>query len=239
MSILQGVKGIIFDYGGTIDSNGDHWSEVLWEAYKQVQVPVEKSRFRDAYVFGERSLATHPYIRPEHNFYNVLEIKAKLQMQYLIENGCLESKEKAEFFAVSIAGICYEFARGTVLKAKDLIALLYEKYPMVMVSNFYGNIQTVLSDFGLDSYFKTIIESAVVKIRKPDPAIFDLGVKALSLCPQETVVIGDSYKKDILPAQSLGCQTVWIKGKGWTDDETALEHKHIVYNFVDLKDLLL
>lgn len=239
MSVLQGVKGIIFDYGGTIDSNGDHWSEVLWDAYTQVQVPVEKTQFRDAYVFGERSLATHPYIRPEHNFYNVLETKVKLQMQYLVEHGCLETKEKVEFFVVSIAGICYEFARKTVSKARELIALLHEKYPMVMVSNFYGNIQTVLSDFGLDSYFKTIIESAVVKIRKPDPAIFDLGVRALALHPEETAVIGDSYKKDIVPAQSLGCQTIWIKGKGWTDEENKQEHKHTVYNFVDLKELLL
>ena len=23
------VKGIIFDYGGTIDSNGKHWAEVV------------------------------------------------------------------------------------------------------------------------------------------------------------------------------------------------------------------
>ena len=216
MSVLQGIKGIIFDYGGTIDSNGDHWSEVLWDAYTQVQVPVEKTQFRDAYVFGERSLATHPYIRPEHNFYNVLETKVKLQMQYLVEYGYLETNEKVEFFVVSIAGICYEFARETVSKAKELIALLHEKYPMV-----------------------TIIESAVVKIRKPDPAIFDLGVRALALHPEETAVIGDSYKKDIVPAQSLGCQTIWIKGKGWTDEENKQEHKHSVYNFVDLKELLL
>ena len=27
------VKGIIFDYGGTLDTRGDHWSEVIWKAY--------------------------------------------------------------------------------------------------------------------------------------------------------------------------------------------------------------
>ena len=25
------VKGILFDYGGTIDSDGLHWAEVIWE----------------------------------------------------------------------------------------------------------------------------------------------------------------------------------------------------------------
>ena len=28
------IKGIIFDYGGTIDSNGMHWAEVIWRAWR-------------------------------------------------------------------------------------------------------------------------------------------------------------------------------------------------------------
>ncbi len=42
---------------------------------------------------------------------------------------------------------------------------LSEKYPLVLVSNFYGNVETVLKDFGIDTYFKEIIESAVVGVR--------------------------------------------------------------------------
>ena len=30
---MSSIKGIIFDYGGTIDTNGIHWSEVIWEQY--------------------------------------------------------------------------------------------------------------------------------------------------------------------------------------------------------------
>ena len=29
----ESIKGLIFDYGGTLDTNGIHWSEVLWEMY--------------------------------------------------------------------------------------------------------------------------------------------------------------------------------------------------------------
>ena len=58
---------------------------------------------------------------------------------------------------------------------------LSEKYPLVLVSNFYGNVETVLKDFGIDTYFKEIIESAVVGVSKPDPKIFSLGVEALGL----------------------------------------------------------
>lgn len=50
------IKGLLFDYGGTIDSNGLHWAEVIWQAYEALQVPVSKEVFREAYVYGERTL---------------------------------------------------------------------------------------------------------------------------------------------------------------------------------------
>ena len=75
MSTLKDIKGIIFDYGGTIDTNSRHWAEVLWEKYVEHQVPVTKDAFREAYVFGERSLAKYPFVRPDHDFHDVLAIK--------------------------------------------------------------------------------------------------------------------------------------------------------------------
>ena len=93
--------------------------------------------------------------------------------------------------------------------------------PLVLVSNFYGNIHTVLGEFGLDGLFAGVVESAVVGVRKPDPQIFSLGVKALGMGPGEVTVVGDSYAKDIVPAKAAGCHTVWMRGEGWTDDEAA------------------
>ena len=90
---------------------------------------------------------------------------------------------------------------------------------MVLVSNFYGNVDEVLRDFDIRRYFVGVIESAVVGVRKPDPRIFQLGVVALGMAPDEVLVVGDSLRKDILPARSLRCHTAWIKGRGWTPDE--------------------
>ena len=116
------------------------------------------------------------------------------------------------------------FTEPTVIKDFPVLEALYARYPMVLVSNFYGNVESVLADFDLRRYFRDIIESAVVGVRKPDPKIFQLGVDALGLKPEEVLVIGDSYKKDIVPAESIGCHVAWIKGKGWTADEDAQMH---------------
>ena len=109
----------------------------------------------------------------------------------------------------------------------------------MLVSNFYGNIETVLEDFGVRKYFKAIIESAVMGIRKPDPRIFEHGVKALGVLPDETLVIGDSYRKDIVPAESIGCQAIWIKGKGWTAEEDAVLHPNIIRKLDEVLEILL
>ena len=87
---------------------------------------------------------------------------------------------------------------------------------MVLVSNFYGNIKKVLQEFGFDSLFKQVVESTVVGIRKPDPRIFLLGVKALGFQPTEVAVVGDSLYKDIGPARQIGCHTIWFRGEGWS-----------------------
>ena len=61
---MNTVKGIIFDYGGTIDTNGIHWAEVIWEQYIKTSVNIGKELFRQAYVHGERTLAKNPIIEP-------------------------------------------------------------------------------------------------------------------------------------------------------------------------------
>ena len=212
---LDKVKGILFDYGGTIDSNGMHWAEVIWMAYEALKVPVSKAVFRDAYVHGERTLGKNPIVKPHHTFLDMLRLKSDLQIQWLKENGHLSAE------AVT----------------PELPEQLAERYPLVLVSNFYGNIESVLKDFGLDHLFGAIVESAVVGIRKPDPAIFRLGVDKLGFPADEIVVVGDSYDKDIVPATRIGCQTIWLKSIGWSaykGNETA---DIVLSDFTEIKQV--
>lgn len=281
------IKGIIFDYGGTLDTRGDHWSEVLWQGYEhfgigvaddeevEPGVSIHKQAFRDAYVYGERALAVNPIVTPDFHFEDILREKLILELNFLagkelLETGKDDSEKQAKlgnlgndseasssvissssdslssdsssdssssdsdasseslFLSLSdseIHQIAVDMAR--YINAKTL-ALLNENrqvlehlkqagYPMVLVSNFYGNINQVLKDAGIDGYFQNVIESAVVGVRKPNPAIFALGVCALDLPASQVLVVGDTYGKDIVPAHKLGCHTLWIKGLQWEE----------------------
>lgn len=90
---------------------------------------------------------------------------------------------------------------------------------MVLATNFYGNMHQVLKEFQLDELFIDVIESAVVSIRKPDIRIFKLAVEALGLQPEDVLVVGDSFYKDVEPSCKIGCQTAWLKGEGWVNKQ--------------------
>ena len=282
MKVLD-IKGIIFDYGGTLDTRGDHWSEVLWQGYEyfgigvaddeevEPGVSIHKQAFRDAYVYGERALAVNPIVTPDFHFEDILREKLILELNFLagkelLETGKDDSEKQAKlgnlrndseasslemssssdslssdssssdsdasseslFLSLSdseIHQIAVDMARYINSKTLELLQenrqvlehLKQAGYPMVLVSNFYGNINQVLKDAEIDGYFKEVIESAVVGVRKPNPAIFALGVCALDLPASQVLVVGDTYGKDIIPAHKLGCHTLWIKGLQWEE----------------------
>lgn len=294
----QNIKGIIFDYGGTLDTRGDHWSEVLWKTYLHFGFGVEdfeackpgrsirKEVFRDAYVYGERALAVNSIIKSKYHFIDVLREKFVLQLSYLAgrpllptgkddaekqaawkreqekmkeqeENPFEEHKSlfgmdlEPDFFlnfgetdvralAQDMAYYTDEVTNALLLENRKVLEYLHKKgYPMVLVSNFYGNINQMLKDAGLKGYFKKVIESAVVGVRKPNPAIFALGVCALNLPASQVLVVGDTYSKDIVPAHQLGCHTLWLKGLQWEEkeyDESLPDG--IISNLSEMTDLL-
>ena len=209
------LKGYIFDYGGTLDTGGQHWGKVIWHAYERQQVPVSEEAFRDAYVHAERTLGRNPIIQPDFTFYKTIETKIRIQLEYLQEKNDVSSVSS---YLKPLTDSLYEATVKETAKSREVLLQLKQQYPMVLVSNFYGNIATVLHEFKLDGIFDKIIESAVVGVRKPDPQIFTLGVEALGMQPDEVVVVGDSMDKDIIPAGKAGCHTVWFKGEGWTND---------------------
>lgn len=205
--------GYIFDYGGTLDTGGCHWGRFIQHAYQRQGVPVTEDIFSDAYVFAERELGRNPIIQPDYTFRKTLSVKLRIEMEYI------QSRQSGfdcgHWHGLVLEDLYSRVVAETAHSAK-VLAELGRSFPMVLVSNFYGNIATVLEEFGLDGLFAKIIESAVVGVRKPNPRIFSLGVEALEMEAQQVTVVGDSYDKDIVPARKAGCRTVWMKGEEWT-----------------------
>ena len=225
------VKSLLFDYGGTIDTNGVHWGEALWETYHLYDKGLSRDRFRKVYEKVEKKLGSQSLILPNHTFKETLEIKVKLQLEEL----GIESQS----FLNQVTETGYENARRCIRRASEVLEQLKEHYPMYLVSNFYGNLRTVLHEFDLTHYFRAVIESAETGFRKPDPEIFRIAIGKTGCKPEEIVVIGDSYKNDIRPAKNLGCPSIWLKVKGWNSEDEPTEHSLVIDDFSGLIALLL
>ena len=210
------MRAFLFDYGATLDTRGEHWSKVIFRAYQRNEIPVTWDSFWQAYVATERTLGEGKTILPTDTFRITLEKKVQLQLSHL-RNALSEDYLHTDISG-KIANDIYAETLEVVGESREVLQHLTETHhpTMVLVSNFYGNIRTVLSEFQLDGFFADIIESAEVGIRKPDIRIWQLAVEALRkasptpLLPTDITVVGDSMEKDILPAQSLGCNTIHI-----------------------------
>ena len=204
------IRGFLFDYGGTLDTRGEHWSKVIWRAYCKNNIDVTWEKYYEAYVATERRLGQGDIIKPEDTFLSTLQKKIALQLEHL--NIDASEGEK-------IAGDIYDETLQVTGESRQVLQQIEKSYhcPMVLVSNFYGNIRTVLRELKLDTFFAEVVESAEVGIRKPNKRIWQLAIDTLNkhaahpLQPEEIMVVGDSIEKDILPAQSLGCQTLLAK----------------------------
>ncbi len=79
-----------------------------------------------------------------------------------------------------------------------------------IVSNSDGRVEQALAVSGLRDYFDVVIDSSLVGVEKPDPAIFQAALDALGVGPEEALYVGDLYEVDVLGARAAGIEAVLL-----------------------------
>jgi len=75
----------------------------------------------------------------------------------------------------------------------------------------------ILRKVGLLEYFKTVVTSAFVGIRKPDPGIFLYALMQFELLPREAMIVGDSERHDIWGGAITGMRTMLVSKRQITN----------------------
>lgn len=229
------IKAIIFDFGGTLDTDGVHWAEKYWEAYRHFKVPIPKEELRRAFVYAEMKMPK--IIKPEFSLIDTYEVQVSYQFEYLIINKILKNADSS--LINKLTQYCKKEVWRNISVSRPIIEQLKVNYNLGLVSNYYGNVQTVLSELGLASYFDVIVDSSMVGIRKPDKRIFKVIINELNVNPSDIIVVGDSYKNDIVPAKLLGCRTIWLKVKVWSDNINTEKADKIIKTINDLPSCII
>lgn len=124
----------------------------------------------------------------------------------------------------------FERARGEAnpwcTGAETALAELRKHYKLGMVTNGIPDVQRKkIDETGLESLFDAIIVSGEVGYGKPHPKVYQAALDALGVTPEETIMVGDNWRRDVVGPQKLGIRGVWISMSRPrpTDDEPWLE----------------
>ncbi len=79
-----------------------------------------------------------------------------------------------------------------------------------IVSNSDGRVEEALIAAGLRDCFDVVLDSALVGVEKPDPAIFRAALAALGVAPAEALYVGDLYDVDVVGARAAGMEAVLL-----------------------------
>jgi len=105
----------------------------------------------------------------------------------------------------------YRAARRSVPGAIPLLRRLKPMAKVAIVSNNLVEEQREkLRCCGLHQFVDCLIVSEEVGVVKPEPAIFEEVLNRLRCSAQEAVMVGDSWKEDIVGAHGVGIRPVWF-----------------------------
>lgn len=94
---------------------------------------------------------------------------------------------------------------------EEALKQLAASYRLGMVTNGIPDVQrTKINNTGIEQYFDAIVISGEIAIGKPEPAIYQHALDLLGAKPEETIMVGDSFPRDVMGSQAFGLRGVWI-----------------------------
>ena len=198
------IRAILFDMGGTLDGDGQHWLERFVALYREFGVDLPRERLRGAFDEAERQSAKNEEIASA-DFRQMIQLYVKWQLAHLdLKNRTLEHNLTVGFTAP---------VRAAAAANVRLLAELAERgFDLGVVSNGCGNVEALCVDFGYAPFLSVIVDSRRAGISKPDPAIFSFAAEQLGREPETILMVGDSFERDVVPAKEIGMKTAWLEG---------------------------
>ena len=207
------ITGIFFDLYGTLLKYGDMqaawlaWFDALHKALSKDNNPVDRKTLWEA-CRGMLGEAEPPCIEDGFTVY-----ERRLERFFKRQSLCCNAKAVKHAANETVTA----WSRYSTVNpdAAPVLRALSERYVLALVSNFDHppHIHAVLKETGLGRWFKSIVISGEVGVKKPNPDILLMAAHAARLRPDKVAYVGDS-REDMEAARAAAMFAVWLESGG-------------------------
>ena len=121
--------------------------------------------------------------------------------------------------------------------AESTLQVLSKYCEIGLIANQSEDIHELLELSGLGRFFKVQAISSSVKLKKPDPRIFELALKQAGRYSEDCIMVGDRLDTDICPANTLGMTTIRVTDSLFALQVPARECEHATYTVAHLSKI--
>lgn len=194
------TRALLFDFGGTLDADGIPWKERFRRLYRARGIDTTDATFDPVFYRADDAL-----VDALAHGCGLRETVGRLAAGVSAGLGVPD-----RWVTTAVGDGFLEAALAQVARNRPLLERLRRSYRLGIVSNFYGNLDAVCAELGLEDYFDVFVDSTRAGCTKPDARIFRHATDALGVTPAEATFVGDSPSRDMAGARGVGMRHVWL-----------------------------
>jgi putative hydrolase of the HAD superfamily len=241
---MSKIKVVFFDLGSTLVYSNDPWPPFYEQADRELVgvlhragIEIDPSAFYiESGGFIRSYYDTHSEDNLEQTTFIVLRDVLSRKGFRNVPDPVLRTALEAMYAVTQQNWYLEEDAISTLETLKS------RGYCLGLISNTSddNNVQGILDRWGLRPFFATIVTSAALGIRKPDPRIFQVALDQIRVQPEDAAMVGDSLDADILGANQSGIYSIWITRRVQVSEESelAIQPQAVVTALYQIPDLL-
>ncbi|MBU4349874.1 HAD family hydrolase [bacterium] len=240
---VKKYKAIFFDFGGTLmcaESDNVAHLHMMKEVIQKYNLPTSPEDMvtkYNSYLFTKEMtlLDTDP---EDKSFTPLRESTKKAFKGALAEYNIQPSKEDFQWFSKSFLENHKKYIKLFPETLQILRKLKKTNLHMGIISDIDNDFQDFqFKVFGINEMFDSITTSEEVQSYKPKAEIFQVAINKAGCQGKESIIIGDSYKKDIVGGKNMGMTTIWIN-KFSGDDADKDKADFVVKDLKEISPIL-
>lgn len=210
MFLPKKIKAVLFDLDGTLRHHIPTGGDVFSAHAREIGLRISDEDEIRAERWEHFYFASSPEIKKDSEEFKDDAFWVNFSRRRLVALGC-NPKDAAELSA-SMSAYMREHYKPEVHVPEDsrtlLSSLQQDGYILGVISNRDQPFHEELKNLKLDTHFSFSLAGGEVNSFKPEPAIFEHGLKRAGVNAEEAIYVGDNYFADILGSHRAGLTPV-------------------------------